>query len=116
MAPEVFRHEKYSEKVDIYAFGMIMAQLFHPDCAPPFYEMPPVQAAEASALRDLRPEPSPKLPPELRILMEACWHPDPKQRPTALECCERLEKLFPDDGSSIELNKVLDKGGSCSLM
>lgn len=34
MAPEVFRHEKYSEKVDIYSLGCIVYYLFHG--APPF--------------------------------------------------------------------------------
>ena len=27
MAPEVFRHEPYNNKVDVYSFGMILYQL-----------------------------------------------------------------------------------------
>ena len=53
MAPEVFRHEPYNYKVDVYSFSMIAYQLF--EHMPPFAGMDPVAAAKAAALRDSRP-------------------------------------------------------------
>jgi serine/threonine protein kinase len=102
MAPEVFRHEKYSEKVDIYALGVVVFQLTSPTGEPPLAWMPAVAAAEAMSLRHERPELSPKLPPRLRTLIDACWHPDPAKRPSAAHCCAEIEACFPqaaDDGS-----------------
>ena len=43
MAPEVFRHEPYNNKVDVYAYGMIVYYLF--EGVPPFYDMDPIAAA-----------------------------------------------------------------------
>lgn len=54
MAPEVFRHEPYNNKVDVYSFSMIIYQLFEHQA--PFYGMDPVDAARAAALQELRPE------------------------------------------------------------
>jgi serine/threonine protein kinase len=121
MAPELYRKEKkYTEKVDIYSFGMIMFQLFAPDGQAPFASSSPSAAAEAAALRHERPVFPAKWPPmqELRDLVTACWNADPKARPTAQKCCEVLEKLFPDDGKpSAPLAKLLDDGtGGCVVM
>lgn len=53
MAPEVFRHEPYNFKVDVYSFSMIAFQLF--EHSPPFAGMDPVEAAKHAALHDRRP-------------------------------------------------------------
>lgn len=95
MAPEVFRHEAYSNKVDIYSVGMIMYQLFHG--APPFSGMAPLDAARAAATENLRPSISPKLPSELQQLISACWHPNPVERPTAAAVSAALGKMFPQE-------------------
>ena len=146
MAPEVFRHEKYSDKVDIYSMAMIMfqvrdvtglrqrqiddildcvvvlnlssvlpmpipPQLFHGEA--PFEGMPPLEAAKAAALKNLRPVISSKLAPELRRLIAACWHPDSAQRPNAREVCSTLEVLFPQEDPPPE---VLTDERCCSVM
>ncbi len=117
MAPEVFRREKLSDKVDIYAFAMIMSQFFSTNPAEgPLANFAPVAAAEAAATRNARPSLSPKLPQELRDLIEACWAADPKNRPTAEHCCKVLEKLHPDDGSTVPLSKLLEEGAGCAIM
>jgi hypothetical protein len=115
-APELFRREKISEKVDIFSFGQVVAQLFSTDLAPPLSWMSPHAAAEAAALRNERPMQNPKLDKELRDLIEACWAADPQARPTARQCCAVLEKLFPDDGVSEPLAKALGEGGAgCTI-
>ncbi len=53
MAPEVFRHEPYSEKCDVYSFGMIG---FHVLCFfPPFSDRSGIEAARMAALESKRP-------------------------------------------------------------
>ena len=54
MAPEVYRHEPYNNKVDVYSFSMIAFQLL--EGYPPFWTMDPIQAARRAALEGLRPE------------------------------------------------------------
>ena len=53
MAPEVFRHEQYNLKVDVYSYAMIVFQLF--ECTVPFAGMDPVQAARDAAVLGSRP-------------------------------------------------------------
>ena len=118
MAPEVFRHEKYSEKVDVYAFGMLLYQLTSPNGAPPLDHLGTVAAAEAMSLRHERPIISPKVSPLLKQLIQGCWHPDPAFRPSATECCKKLEELFPegeDEGNEKVPPWEKKKGVECAV-
>lgn len=51
---QVFRHEPYNIKVDVYSFAMILYQLLE-HCAP-FQGMDPVEAAQRAALQNVRPK------------------------------------------------------------
>jgi hypothetical protein len=115
MAPEVFRHEKYSEKVDVYAFGILLFQFTSPTGAPPMDHLGTVAAAEAMSLRHERPLISPKVSPELKILIQSCWHPDPAFRPSATDCCKKLEELFPEseDEGNEKIPPWEKKKGGC---
>jgi serine/threonine protein kinase len=53
MAPEVFRHEPYNLKVDVYSFAMIIFQLF--ETTTPFHGHDPVDAARQAAMLGARP-------------------------------------------------------------
>jgi serine/threonine protein kinase len=53
MAPEVFLHEPYNSKVDVYSFAMICYQLFEQRM--PFDGTDPIQAAKHAAMHKLRP-------------------------------------------------------------
>ena len=111
MAPEVFRHERYNDKVDIFAFGMILFQLTSPVPEPPFSWLGAVAAAEAISLRHERPEISPKLDARLRALINTCWHPDPAQRPTAAHCCGEVEACFPAPSGGLGAAGAADNDG-----
>ncbi|CAE7903713.1 unnamed protein product [Symbiodinium necroappetens] len=93
MAPEVMRHMCYDEKVDIYAFGLIV--YFMSSGRIPFHHL-------GLACQSLREqfrhggEPRPlasECSPRLRPLMEAAWHVDPTRRPTAEELSEDLRHV-----------------------
>ena len=95
MAPEVFRHESYNAKVDIYAFSMICYYFAHGE--PPFARVPPVDAARAAAVEHLRPEIRASVDRDFAALIRQCWDRDPAARPSAAQLCVQLEKLFPDE-------------------
>ncbi|KFM24164.1 Dual specificity protein kinase splA [Auxenochlorella protothecoides] len=97
MAPEVFRHEPYNSRVDVYSFSMIVYQLF--EYQPPYADMDPVEAARLAALENARPnfitlaQPGPHKK-ELRELIERCWAPNADERPSFPEICRIIETLL----------------------
>mmetsp|Transcript_44321 Transcript_44321/g.103579 ORF Transcript_44321/g.103579 Transcript_44321/m.103579 type:complete len:365 (+) Transcript_44321:69-1163(+) len=98
MAPEVMRHGCYDEKVDIYAFGMIV--YFMSSGHIPFDHL----GLSCQSLREqfrYGGEPRPlasECSPKLRPLMEAAWHVDPTRRPTAEELLEDLQHVLQHGG------------------
>lgn len=97
MAPEVFRHEPYNSRVDVYSYSMIVYQLF--EFQPPFSGQDPVEAARQAALYERRPDfvalvqPSP-VKKMLRDLITRCWSPDPEDRPPFPQIVDELEAVL----------------------
>lgn len=88
MAGEIFRHEPYNTKADMYSFGMIMYQMLTGDR--PFAGMEPVSAAMHASVDGLRPE-WPAAPVHysaddcaalgrVQGLVERCWSESPSDR------------------------------------
>mmetsp|Transcript_33425 Transcript_33425/g.73919 ORF Transcript_33425/g.73919 Transcript_33425/m.73919 type:complete len:522 (-) Transcript_33425:758-2323(-) len=97
MAPEVFRHEPYNLKVDVYSFAMIVFQLF--ECVPPFAGVDPVEAARSAAMMGSRPIfPARRqlgdTEKKLRQLVMDCWDGDAEARPTFESIIARLEEIL----------------------
>ena len=101
MAPEVALRRPYSEKVDIYSFGMILWQLATGEV--PFEGMSKAEFFERvvksenrppmTALRD-RPFSHPHyLPDEFCDLIQLCWQEDPDARPTSAQVLATLEEI-----------------------
>mmetsp|Transcript_32511 Transcript_32511/g.103516 ORF Transcript_32511/g.103516 Transcript_32511/m.103516 type:complete len:470 (+) Transcript_32511:33-1442(+) len=93
MAPEVFRHENYDNKVDVYSFGMIMFQLFE-HVVPFSREHGPtldyIKCAQRASNGE-RPElngPS----PAVNDIISKCWAADPAERPNFTEIVHLLEE------------------------
>eukprot|EP00026_Physarum_polycephalum_P008876 Phypoly_transcript_08979.p1 GENE.Phypoly_transcript_08979~~Phypoly_transcript_08979.p1 ORF type:complete len:344 (+),score=53.93 Phypoly_transcript_08979:284-1315(+) len=90
MAPELIRGEDYNEKVDVYAFGIILWELGTGEL--PYPKMDSIQIAVAVSSKGMRPPIPDKWPPFLRELAQACWHDDHKVRPTFQQILDKLNQ------------------------
>ena len=103
MAPEVLLHSDFDASVDVYAFAIIMYELFT-GCAP-FAEYEDIEPfANAVCVNNERPDidgDGPDLPHALRALTKEAWDAAPARRPSFAEIAERLrgiivETLIPE--------------------
>jgi len=91
MAVEVFKHEQYNEKVDVYSFALIVYWMA--TGLRPFRNIPnPVDAVKA-AVEGERPTFAESFPKNLKKLISDCWHQIPDQRPAFSEVIERLDAM-----------------------
>ena len=82
-APEVLRSDSYSERADVYSFGVIVWELFQPNGKYPFEDMHALRAAHEVAYSGLRPQPDvpAETPMWVKKLIGSCWASDPQKRP-----------------------------------
>ena len=107
MAPEVVRYQPYDEKVDIYAYGLIM--YFMSSGKTPFHQLghnPEVILAQYRQGKEPRPL-APDCPSKIRPILAASWHEQPARRPSAEDVLENLEMLAAQSQKSC---------GPCALM
>jgi serine/threonine protein kinase len=100
MAPEVARHQKYTEKVDIFAWAYI---LYFMSCGrqPLHSYRDPVNILHDYASGQ---EPRPELadcPARFRAVMAAAWNPTAAQRPKASELYEQMVEVCHDNQSRL---------------
>jgi len=90
MAPEIISSVAYSEKADVYSFGIILSELI--TCEEPFHELKAfhIPGAIVSGKRPSVPE---NIDGVYKKLMEDCWDADPEKRPPFSEVCSRLTVL-----------------------
>jgi len=79
MAPEVTRHEGYTKSADVFSYAMLLFELITHEV--PFADRPPLQAAVAIGLQDLRPPFPEDTPWPIRGLIKSCWARRPSSRP-----------------------------------
>ena len=88
MAPEVYRHEDYSETVDIYSYGMILYYLL--SGRPPWATMNGLMAVERAANEGDRPNVPRDWDERLSKLLQQCWDENPQARPSFSQILEVL--------------------------
>ncbi|ETV64767.1 TKL protein kinase, variant 2 [Aphanomyces astaci] len=83
IAPEVLINEDYSEKADIYSFGVLLSEL--DTHAIPYSDstLEERQIMQLVAVNRLRPTFSPDCPEQIQHLARACMQADPMLRPDA---------------------------------
>ncbi|KAE8977233.1 hypothetical protein PR001_g25186 [Phytophthora rubi] len=80
MAPEVLGNQKYTEKADVFSFGIVIWEIVTGEC--PYDGMSQIQAALGVLNRNLRPNIPRECPPFFSRLMKACWNRQPELRPS----------------------------------
>jgi serine/threonine protein kinase len=114
MAPENWRAQNYSPKVDVFSFAIIAWELLAKKRAYTHLYFTAEQIAAGVAERGLRPPLNPVWPADLRALLEESWAEDPEKRPSFAEIARRLEALKAAYGDRLSLDKV-SRGRSSSL-
>lgn len=94
VAPEVFRGHSYDEKIDVYAFAMVLFELIFHEL--PFEDSDPIEIATLVTYgrRPSLEDPPPGCPPTLLELVERCWAHNPEYRPPFSEVFTFLQQ-FP---------------------
>lgn len=99
--PELFLHEEYTLKSDIYSFGMVLCYIYVQE--PPFDESLSVSDLSEFVVDGERPILPGNVSPKIAELIEKCWDREPDNRPT-ITYIQRLlgddEYLYP--GTNVE--------------
>ena len=117
-APEVYKHNSYNHKVDVYSFAVVLAECL--SCEKPYAGMDAMQIAFATVYRNKRPTLPPSTPPPLEKLIKCCWDAEPKKRPPFSRIIDQLRAIdlradragSPD--RSGRLRRQIEKGAASS--
>lgn len=90
-APEMLRNERYSIKVDVYSFAIVLWELFAK--RDPYPGVASFDIIYGVARQSLRPAISPHWPEAWVSFMESCWDDDPDNRPNFDQILQTLESL-----------------------
>nr|XP_043628565.1 serine/threonine-protein kinase STY13-like [Erigeron canadensis]XP_043628566.1 serine/threonine-protein kinase STY13-like [Erigeron canadensis] len=90
MAPEMIQRRSYTQKVDVYSFGIVLWELITGKL--PYQNLKDVQLAFAVVNKGLRPTIPDDCLPIFREIMTRCWDVEPTVRPHFTEVVQMLEK------------------------
>ncbi|KAJ1434057.1 kinase-like domain-containing protein [Ochromonadaceae sp. CCMP2298] len=99
MAPEVALREPYTEKVDVYSYGIMLWQMARDRL--PFTGLGKTGFMQEVVRGGIRPKLDKNWPPGFTNLLTSCWQRDPENRPSFSMLIIDLNKL---------VGEVMDKG------
>jgi serine/threonine protein kinase len=118
MAPEVFRHEDYTETVDIYSYAMIFFYLMVG--RPPWPSLSGVVAVKKASEEGDRPNIPRDLDVRLQNLMKDCWDDNAGLRPSfekILDICAKYsEDVFHQDLNNVPTPSPVDSECACAIL
>eukprot|EP01119_Soliformovum_irregulare_P024948 TRINITY_DN9083_c0_g1_i1.p1 TRINITY_DN9083_c0_g1~~TRINITY_DN9083_c0_g1_i1.p1 ORF type:complete len:738 (-),score=215.19 TRINITY_DN9083_c0_g1_i1:14-1966(-) len=109
-APEVLKREKYTEKADVYSFGVIfwelVARYYAKTYKSPYSEIQHVRDVRKSITGGVQLQIPNDCPADVRILLKECWNLVYLQRPTFENIVQRLEEII---GGIVRENQLKSK-------
>ncbi len=97
LAPEVLSELPYTEKSDVYAFGVILWELYtgeHPFLEFRFKYQLQLEEAIKGGIRPIIPG---NCPVRWAALLARCWDSTPSKRPTFESVCAELDAIYSED-------------------
>jgi len=79
-APEIYKQDKYNEKVDMYSYAVVLSEIITGE--KPYAGLNQMQIAFATVYQGQRPSLPDSVPKQLRHLIKGCWDGTPAKRPT----------------------------------
>mmetsp|Transcript_22553 Transcript_22553/g.28800 ORF Transcript_22553/g.28800 Transcript_22553/m.28800 type:complete len:158 (-) Transcript_22553:162-635(-) len=110
MAPEVLAKDKYSEKADVFSFGVLLVEIYsgsRPYSSEEYAGFNQAQLMYQIVNNGIRPDIS-EFPVALQQLVADCWAEDLRLRPSFAEIVVRLRRLkdlnllHEQDNSSVQ--------------
>ena len=93
MAPEVITNEHYTEKADVYSFGIILWEFWSKD--PPYKGMKAKEVGiKVKNNKNFRPKIPDEVPQEISELIKCCWDADPEKRPSFLDIINYIDEYL----------------------
>jgi len=89
-APELLKEKKYSQKSDIWSFGIVCIEIFTRNL--PFPEKSNLEFAIELMAGKIKPEIPQYCPDFFKPMLQSCYSFEPNQRPTANELVSFLEQ------------------------
>lgn len=102
MAPESLRHQMYSEKSDVWSFGIVMFEVIQQKL--PYEELSPIQVATLVGSLQMKLEPIEGIP-ILSNVMRGCLEWEPNDRPSFEAICEALDGVGVNNRDEIVLQE-----------
>ena len=111
MAPEIIDFDEYSDKTDVYSFGIVMFEVISDSFPYPSLQsgrVPLHTFYQRVGKEGLRPnfKENPPIEEPLKKLMESCWSQDPKSRPTFNDLFNKLAFNDNEKGNEFYLDDV----------
>eukprot|EP00200_Dunaliella_tertiolecta_P006473 CAMPEP_0202342260 /NCGR_PEP_ID=MMETSP1126-20121109/2900_1 /ASSEMBLY_ACC=CAM_ASM_000457 /TAXON_ID=3047 /ORGANISM="Dunaliella tertiolecta, Strain CCMP1320" /LENGTH=550 /DNA_ID=CAMNT_0048933189 /DNA_START=45 /DNA_END=1697 /DNA_ORIENTATION=+ len=98
MSPEMFRNEDYSEKVDVFSFGVMLYEVIHRYLVICSISNQGTQEEIEDYARVIsmgyRPPLGDNCPTELRDLIRSCWAQNPSDRPSMDQVVQKLKAML----------------------
>ncbi|KOB74550.1 putative Mitogen-activated protein kinase kinase kinase 7 [Operophtera brumata] len=115
MAPEVFEGSTYTEKCDVFSWGIILWEVL--SRRKPFEEGGSAFRIMWAVHTGQRPNMIEGCPEPIEQLMTQCWHKVPAERPSmakVVEIMSALCELFPGEDTPINYEDCEEDSSSCS--
>lgn len=107
MAPELITSNDYSNKVDVYAFAMILYEMA--ENVKPFQGMSVNDIFNSVVQSDKRPRFTHNTPPPLQRLIRKCWDRNPDDRPSFAQIFDEFTsgRVYFVNTNKFEVNKFV---------